>query len=255
MRAEHCFSGIVSQATFDAAQFLLNEQGRHYWARVELLKLVQRVQEKHGAVSATFVAAEGVLSTCFIHHFGSLADACEAVNIEPGTRLTKQRERSGARRAQKIEILDKLAAMYRKRGVRFYCRPRLTRRACVELGPSISVRSAAPLHKQGHAPYWLITPDHRLYPDFALVARVDEGRRIVIDYFLMPLSEARNAFIGEHGNAARKWIDRYRFSTLEAVFDALEHSRKHRVISGMPRLATTVERLSRRVFGIERVRH
>lgn len=255
VRAEHCFSGIVSQATFDAAQQMLYEQGRHYWARIELLKLVQRVYAEHGTVTATLIANEGVLSTCFIHHFGSLAAACEAIDIKPGIELARQRERSRARRALKIKLLEKLAAMYRKRGVRFYCRPRLTRRACVELGPTISVRTAAPLHKEGHAPYWLITPDHRVYPDFALVARVDEVREAIIDYFLLPLSETRNAFIGERGNAARKWAERYRYRTLGAVFKELEYSRKHRVILGVPLLATDLERRSRRVLGVERLTH
>ena len=252
IRAAHSLPAIVSQTTFDLAQRLLREQGRHYWSREELLELIRRVYEKHGTVSPRLVVREGLTcSTIFVSHFGSLADACEAAGVPVNDRLEYQRRLVTTRHALKLEVLKGLARRYESAGVPFIWQPH-TRVAYVEGGPKITVRVTQPFCQQGMPMYWMVTPDTHLSPDFGLVGRVSPTEAVVLDYFLLPPSETQESYIRIDGTTTRERLNKYRLTTLDEVFRFLERFRVENLETAVPQLTTNLDKRRRQVLGIKK---
>lgn len=252
VRVENAFPAVVSREIFEAARAGLEARNRHYWSDHEMLDVVRRIHDKYGDVTPGLMMKEpgAPQTTLFILHFGSMADACEAAGISPSDKLRARRVILQRRRRTKILLLEELAARYASMGVGFYWHPQ-TRRACVEGGLTLSVRSSQAYRSGTGVPFWLIPPDRRVAPDMNLVARLELDGDQVLDYFVVPGDEKRVGYVNAKGDAVRAWVNQYRLQSMDDVIRRLEMVRLSRP-PALPRLMTHLSKRRRKFQGIRK---
>ncbi|WP_213435164.1 MULTISPECIES: recombinase family protein [Lysobacteraceae] len=252
VRAEDAFPAVVSRDTFEKARVNLEARQRHYWSDDELLDVVRRVHAKHGDVTPALMMKEpgAPQTTLFIFHFGSMADACEAAGVRPNAKQCSRRNIIHRRRTTKLLLLKELADHYANMGVGFYWHPQ-TRRACVEGGLTLSVRSTQAYRTTNGQPFWLISPDRRVAPDVSLVARLACEGDVILDYFVIPGDEMRTGYVNKEGGAVRTWVNPYRLQSMNDVMRRLEMLRLSHPPC-MPRLMTHLSKRRRKAQGIRK---
>lgn len=217
VRANGAFPAIVDQATFDAAQTII--QARSFrLSDAEMLSLLKNLFEREGRLSGIIIDETDGLpsSSAYRFRFGSLLRAYSLVGFRP-RRDYRYIEINRMLRKLHPGIVDEIVGRLRAVGCVVVQDPE-NDLISVNSEFSISVVIARCRHLPSGAYRWRLRLDSSLSPDITIAVRMGASNRAPLDYYLLPgidIEQPKLRLAEENGLG----LDAYRFQALDFFYE------------------------------------
>ncbi len=226
IKKESAFDAIVPPETFYVAQGIIRARA-HRFSSEELIDKLRRLYQHRGFLSGMIIdETEGMPSAAaYIHRFGSLIRAYEAVGFTPD------------RDYQFLEVNRLLRKLH----------PEIvghTEQAIIQLGGTVARDPATDLltvnqefsvslvlarcqTQESGRHRWKVRFDTSLAPDITVAVRLDSSNQSTLDYYLLPRLDfgLPRISLAEHNGIE---FESYRFDTLEYLHGMAQRTRVRR---------------------------
>ncbi len=226
IKKEGAFEAIVSPELFYTVQGIIRARA-HRYNKEELIEKLRNLFERRGFLSGLIIdEAEGMPSTAaYVHHFGSLIRAYQAVGFTPD-RDYRYLEVNQFLRRLHPQIVTHTEQMIADMGGHIERDPatdllRVNREFSVSL-----VLARCQTHDNGRH-RWKVRFDTSLAPDITVAVRLDQPNQAPLDYYLLPRLDFGVPRISlAECNAIE--FESYRYDSLDYLYGMAERTRIRR---------------------------
>lgn len=225
IRKEGAFAPVVSPTLFYTAQGIMRERSRRYTDE-DLLERLRILYQAKGLLSGLIInEAEGMpCAAVYIHRFGSLLRAYEAIGFTPDRDYRFLEVNRFLRRLHPEIVTQTESRIVELGGI-------VSRDPATDLlsinGEFTASLVLARCHLHDNRARWKIRFDTSLGPDITVAVRLDHANRIPLDYYLLPRLDFGQVGISlAERNPAQ--FESYRFDTLDYFHGMAERLRLRR---------------------------
>ncbi|WP_267899622.1 recombinase family protein [Maricaulis alexandrii] len=217
VRADSVFPAIIDQATYDAAQTII--QARSFrMSNEDMLDALRSLRLREGLLSGLIIDEEDGIpsSSAYRSRFGSLLQVYRLVGFTP-RRDYRYIEINRHLRTLHPGLLDELKSGLKATGSRLQTDPD-TQLIHINSELSISVVIVRCRRTQGGAMRWQLRLDTGLRPDITVAIRMNATNQAPLDFYILPridIASARLRLAEANGLA----LDAYRFDDFEEFFE------------------------------------
>ena len=226
IKKEGAFEAVVEPKAFYTAQGIIRARA-HRFSNEELIEKLRSLYQHRGLLSGLIIdETEGMPSTAtYIHRFGSLIRAYEAVGFTPDRDYRFLEVNQFIRRLHP-EIVSGTEQMIAQLGGVVERDPatdllRLNQEFTVSL-----VLARCQTHDNGRC-QWKVRFDASLVPDITVAVRLDQPNKAALDYYLLPRLDfglPRISLADRNGIE----FESYRFDSLDYLYGMTERTRIRR---------------------------
>ena len=226
IKKEKAFEAIVPPDRFYLAQGILKARA-HRYSREELINKLRNLYERRGFLSGMVInETEGMPSSAtYVHHFGSLIRAYEAVGYDPqrdyryieiNQMLRRLHPQVMAQTEQQIAAMGGVLSQDAESDLLW-----------LNGEIKVSVVLARCHALEGGGRRWKVRFDTGLQPDITVVVRMGSSNQDALDYYLLPKLDFGGERISLAENNAIE-LESYRFDTLDYFWGMAQRTRLRR---------------------------
>lgn len=216
VRADGAFPAIVDQAMFDRAQAIIAKRAAGL-SDQHLLDALRRILAERGMVSGAILDDydDAPCSTTYFHRFGGLLRAYELIGFKPARDFRYIDANQHLRDAYRDVIAEAIDG-FRSAGASIEQDP-ASDLLTINSEFTVSMVIARCLPTPAGSLRWKIRFDASLKPDLTVAIRMDAANRSPIDYYVLPLVDARQPTLrlATHNGLA---FDAFRCDTLDGLY-------------------------------------
>jgi DNA invertase Pin-like site-specific DNA recombinase len=216
LRSDGAFEPVIEVETFRRAEKIIADRARPM-SDTEMLERLASLLKRNGSLSADLIdASDDILSTTsYIERFGTLTNAYRLIGHYV-RRSHRNQSPNMAPRCFVPGIASELMRGVERLGGEVTVVPdsdllKINGEFTVSIVVTCSLRTGKSLR-------WKLRLDAAERPDISIVARLGDGNRNILDYFLLPSIEFKPQSLRLCGDNGTR-IDRYRCDTLDQFFE------------------------------------
>lgn len=219
IRKDGAFPALVANETFAGAQAERSERRTRH-SDAELLDILRAVHAEHGKISALLISKRAPSPTpqTFKYHFGTLANAYALAGLDaPGAFSYVESRR--ALREIRAALVAQACKLIAAAGGTATAAEGID---MLRVNDSITLKIAAVrCQKEGAGNRWRLRASLAAGADFAIVAKLDEANRSVLEFYLLRMADHDGRWIPlpASGDSPHP-LNRQRHAKLEDMFGA-----------------------------------